>query len=197
VDDAAAALAELSAIRDVLWRTGDLGLGPAVARCAELLGFEPQHTDGDAPVLVDGDRELHYVVAAADEAVDMAPHYRLRARLDGLIERRSQVARGLIVANGQRLTRPEERQREVAPPLAVAAESVGYAVVTARSLFDATIAALNGLSEETKAAIRTRLLNIDGVVELDDLLRGTEPAADGASANDAAPSEADAVAAEG
>lgn len=164
-------LGELGAIRDVLWRAGDIGLGPAVARCAELLGFEAQHTDGDAPIFVDGDRELHYVVAAAEEAVDMAPHYRLRARLDGLIERRSQVARGLIVANGQRLTRPEERQREIAPALAVAAESVGYAVITARSLFDAAVAALDGLSEETKAAIRMRLLNVDGVVELDDLLR--------------------------
>jgi hypothetical protein len=57
------------------------------------------------------------------------------------------------------------------PALAVAAESVGYGVVTARSLFAAALAVLDGLSEETKAVIRTRLLNVDGVIEFDDLLK--------------------------
>ena len=199
--EARAAVDELSAIRDVLWRAGDLGLGPAVVRCAELLGFEARQTESDSPILADGDHELHYVVAASDEAVDMSPHYRLRARLDGLIERRSQVARGLIVANGQRLTRPGERQREIAPALAVAAESVGYAVVTTRDLFEAATAALDGMSDETKAAIRTRLLNVDGVVQLGDLLHSSErtKTASEASEDDgsAARPEAEAVAAEG
>lgn len=181
---------DLARIRELLWRSGDLGLLPAVARCAELLGFEPTRTDSDAPLLQDGDHQLHYVVHASDEAVDMAPHYRLRARLDRIIELGAKVPRGLIVANGQRLTRPEERQREITPPLAVAAESVGYAVITARSLFAAATAALNGMSEETKAAIRTRLLNVDGVVELDDLLRPTG-GSNGTEA-DEAPSEIEA-----
>jgi len=201
--EAEAAVHELGEIRDVLWREGDQALQPAVVRCAELLGFTAQDTEGDAPRLLDGERELHYVVAGAEEAVDMAPHYRLRARLDGLIERRSEVARGLIVANGQRLTRPEERQREIAPALGVAAESVGYAVVTARSLFAAAVAAIGGLSEESKAAVRTRLLNVDGIVEFDDLLRSPElPGSNNVSADegddDAAPTvaEADPVAAE-
>jgi len=170
LDEASEAANELARVREVLWRAGDLGLQPAVARCAELLGFTTT-PDTEQPLLVDGDHQIHYVVAAAEEAVDMTPHYRLRARLDGLIERRSEVARGLIVANGQRLTRPEERQREIMPALAVAAESVGYGVVTARSLFAAALAVLDGLSEETKAVIRTRLLNVDGVIEFDDLLK--------------------------
>ncbi len=191
------AVDDLSRIRDVLWRAGDLGLQPAVIRCAELLGFEPERNDSDAPLLVDGDLQLHYVVAADLEAVDMAPHYRLRARLDRIIELGAKVPRGLVVANGQRLTRPEERQREIAPSLAVAAESVGYAVITSRTLFAAATAALDGISEETKAAIRTRLLNVDGVVELDDLLRTSEPAEaepEEPAAEEAAP--ADAVAAD-
>ena len=169
-------VAELSRIREVLWRAGDLSLQPAVIRCAELLGFEATRSDSDAPLLVDGNHQLHYVVAGDLEAVDMAPHYRLRARLDRIIERGAEPPRGLIVANGQRQTRPEERQREIAPPLVVAAESVGYAVISSRSLFEAAVAALDGLSEETKAAIRTRLLNVDGVVELDDLLPGSDSA---------------------
>lgn len=178
---ASGAVDDLSVLRDVLWRTGDHGLRPAALRCAEVLGFAIDETrDGD-PLLLDGDRQLHLVVAGSEEAVDMAPHYRLRARLDAIIERRAEVPRGLIVANGQRLTRPAERQRQIAPALRVAAESVGYAVVTATDLYDAATASLAGLSEETRAAIRTRLLNVDGIVTLDDLLRRHDPPTEPAS----------------
>ncbi|MDA0353276.1 MAG: hypothetical protein O3A10_13835 [Chloroflexi bacterium] len=190
-------LAERASLRDTLWRTGDIGLQPAVIRCAELLGFEAKASDTDAPLLTDGDHEVHYVVAGAEEAVGMEPHYRLRARLDGLIERRQQVARGLVVANGQRLTRPEERQREIAPALKVAAESVGYAVVTTRSMFAAAIACLEGLSEEKKAAIRTRLLNVNGVVTIDDLLPAAQATSETEPPEEPAAVPADAVAAEG
>ena len=70
-------------------------------------------------------------------------------------------------------------------------------MITSRTLFAAATAALDGISEETKAAIRTRLLNVDGVVELDDLLRTSEPAEaepEEPAAEEAAP--ADAVAAD-
>lgn len=163
-------LLDLARIREVLWRTGDLGLGAAVVRCAELLGFKAIESDSEIPLLTDGDRTLHYVLAGAEEAVGMTPHYRLRARLDQIIDSEVRVPRGLIVANGQRLTRPEERQRELSESLVVAAESVGYAVVRARSLFDAAIAVLDGLSEENKAAFRNRLFEVDGVVDFADLL---------------------------
>ena len=183
--EASAATDQRSLLRDALWRTGDRGLRPSVVACAELLGFSlKETTDGD-PVLLDSDNELHLVVAGSEEAVDMAPHYRLRARLDAIIERGAQPARGLIVANGQRLARPEERQREIASPLRIAAESVGYAVITARDLFAAATAALDGLNEDAQSAIRTRLQTTDGVVTLDDLL-STE-----ASATDDAPAAQD------
>ena|GEM_PF-467249 len=180
--EASIATDQRSLLRDSLWRTGDRGLRPSVVACAELLGFaRKETTDGD-PVLLDGDNELHLVVAGSDEAVDMAPHYRLCARLDAIIERGAQPARGLIVANGQRLTRPEERQREIADPLRVAAESVGYAVITARDLFAAATAALDGLNEDTQSAIRTRLQTTDGVVIFADLLSSEKSAAEDTTA---------------
>lgn len=164
------ALSDLARIREVLWRTGDLGLGAAVIRCAELIGFKATESARETPLLNDGNRDLHYVIAGAEEAVGMGPHYRLRARLDQIIDSELRVPRGLIVANGQRLTRPEERQRDLSESLVIAAESVGYAVVNARSLFDAAIAVLNGLSDEKQALLRDRLFEVDGVVDFTDLL---------------------------
>ncbi len=157
-------------VRDALWRTGQHGLLPAVAACAAHLGFEMKTNAAGEPILVDGERELHLVVAGSEEAVGMAAHYRLRSRLDSIIERGLPAARGLIVANGQRLTRPEERLRQVAPPLATAAESVGYAVVRASELFEAACLVLDGLDDQVRAAIRGRLRSTDGVVGLSDLL---------------------------
>jgi hypothetical protein len=174
--EARANLRQRSILRDILWRTGEHGLSPSVIACAELLGFTFKTTSEGDPVLLDGDDELHLVVAGSEEAVDMAPHYRLRARLDTIIERGAAPAHGLIVANGQRLTRPEERKREIADPLRVAAESVGYAVITTRDLFAAATAALDDLEENTRAAIRTRLKTTDGIVTLADLI-GTREAA--------------------
>ena len=174
--EARAATGQRSLLRDVLWRTGDRGLRPSVLACTELIGFASKESSEGDPVLLDGDDELHLVVAGSEEAVDMAPHYRLRARLDAIIERGAPPPRGLIVANGQRITRPGERKREITDPLRVAAESVGYAVITTRDLFAAATAALDGLDEPAQAAIRTRLQTTDGVVTLADLL-GSEEAA--------------------
>lgn len=163
-------------LRDILWRTGDHGLSPSVIACAEQLGFTSKETSDGDTILLHDENELHLVVAGSEEAVDMAPHYRLRTRLDTIIERSSKPARGLIVANGQRLARPEERQRETTESLRVAAESIGYAVITAGTLFAAASAALDGLDDTTLTAIRTRLQTTDGIVTLDDLLTDEEEA---------------------
>jgi hypothetical protein len=75
-----------------------------------------------------------------------------------------------VIANGQRLQRPEERDREYTDSLRVAAEATGYALLTSRWLFVAAVAALEGLPDETLAAIRRRLIETNGLVELHDLL---------------------------
>ena len=170
LDAANADLAERTAILDIVWAPGDALLLNATLACAEAIGFERGLTAEGHPVLLDGDTQLHLVVAASPEAVGMAAHYRLRQRLDRVIEQRGIAPRGLIVANGQCDVAPEERQRETEESLRVAAEATRYAVVTARSLFVAAVAALGGSSDETRAAIRQRILSTDGLVSLDDLV---------------------------
>ncbi|MBM3141053.1 MAG: hypothetical protein FJZ92_12820 [Chloroflexi bacterium] len=181
------AAGERAGLRDVLWEGAEYRLMPAVLRCAELLGFEHEQTAEDEPILTSPEGQLHVVAAGAEDAVDMAAHYRLRRRLDEIYRLRAQAARGLVVANGRRLDPPAERTREIDESLRVAAEATGYALVTSRWLFVAAVAALEGLAEETLAAIRRRLLETNGLVALHDLLvpadEGAPPdAEDGAEA---------------
>src|SRR5690606_17184004 len=121
---------------------------------------------------------------------DMTPHYRLRRRLDAEIAKRARPARGLVVANGRRQQKPQERSREVADALRVAAEATGYAVVTSRWLFVAAVAALEGaLTEEELTSVRRRLLETNGVVDFADLL-APPPEDEAAEADEADEGEA-------
>ena len=164
-DDARAAASELSPLREVLWRAGEQALVPAVLRCLELLGFGARE-DGSGWLLTSPEGELLLEVEASEREVGMAPHYRLRARADRLLEERARAARGLVVISGHRLTEPGRRDAQPSEALRVAAESVGYALLAADELFAAACAALAGADAETLAAWRARLAAAGGPVAL-------------------------------
>ena len=161
-------------LRNILWTNGDHALKLAVIECAEILGFSVSETPKNELILSSNDKDLFTVVDGSIDAVDMSPHYRLRSQIDNVIEKESQSPRGLIIANGQRLTKPEERQNEISVPLQIAAESVGYAVVTAQEFFNATIAALNGITPELLETIHEKLLSTDGIVNLTEIYSKSE-----------------------
>ena len=163
------AVAGLAVLRDVLWRGGDHGLRPAVLRCVTLLGFS-EWSGADGPMLRSSEGTLHLEVAASRERVDMTPHYRLRGRLDAVIARERTAPRGLIVVNGDRLREPDRREQQYEDSLRVAAEATSYALVTASDLFSAARHALRGAGDGVLAAIRARMVETDGVVELADLI---------------------------
>lgn len=169
-ETAAAAVTGRAAIRDVVWAAGNASLLAAALTCAEALGFERGQTPEGDPVLLDGDAQVHVVAVASPEAAGMSAHYRLRQRLDRVIAERAVAPRGLVIANGQCDASPEERKREIADSLRVAAEATRYAVLPARALFAAAVAALEGASPETLAAVRQRILGTDGIVSLGDLI---------------------------
>src|SRR5690606_24937607 len=128
------------------------------------------------PVLTDGSTTIQLVVAGSTEAVDMSPHYRLRQRLDRIIEARAIKPRGLVVANGQRLTHPTERKRQYVDALRVAAEAMGYALITSAQLYRLAHAALAGAPQEMLAEGRRRIATTNGVVDFDDLFTEAPPA---------------------
>lgn len=166
---AAGELMQLTRVRDVLWTEGNQALLLAVVRCLELLGFRTHERDGQY-TLSDASGRMELEAEGSAEAIGMAPHYRLRARLDQRIEQERRPVRGLVVANGERLQPPDRRKAPIADALRVAAEATSYAVLPAPELFAAASAALEGLDDGTSAAIRERLATHDGVVSLGDLL---------------------------
>ena len=161
--------AQLERVRDVLWTEGGHALLPAVVRCAELLGFSARERDG-LVTLSASEGRIELEVEGSAEAVGMAPHYRLRPRLDERIEQEARPARGLVVANGERLLSPARRKEPIAEALRVAAEATSYAVLPASELFNAARAALAGLDDDALAAVRARLFEHNGIVALGDLL---------------------------
>ncbi len=104
-----------------------------------------------------------FEIEASDTAVDLAPHYRLRQRIERAIERTGDAPRGLIIVNGHRLLAPDERPPQASDALRTAAETMRYAVATTASLFDAVAAKLDG-DDETSATYRARLIAGEGLL---------------------------------
>lgn len=155
------------AVRDLarhialLWQTGPLGLGQAVADALALLGFTVAGEPGSSLSASIGARTLVVEVEGADAAVGMDAHYRLRARLEEAIARTGEPARGVLVVNGYRLRPPADRPQQYDDPLRVAAESMRYCLLTSAQLFDVVRASLAG-DEQQVADFRQALFQTDG-----------------------------------
>jgi hypothetical protein len=156
--------ARLATVRDVLWREGRYGLVPAAVRCFELLGFRVW--PGDDLILRSDEGSLLLEVEGSSDTVGMAPHYRLRARLDAALAE-GRVERGLILVNGERSTAPQYRKTPYLDALRVAAEASHYALLTAPDLFTAAMLALGVAGDEARASLRRPLFETDGVVTLE------------------------------
>ena len=169
---ARAAEAERRTLRNLVLGSGRHTLIPAIEQALRSLGFIPRPDDSDpGPVMRTGDGARLYVEAEGDDgAVGMSPHYRLRARLDAVIEREGKAPRGLLVVNGHSRHDPATRAQQYSEPLRVAAESTRYAIVTGHELFAAACYALGSPEQVRLEQIRSRLIETDGVVSLADLL---------------------------
>jgi hypothetical protein len=153
-------------LRDILWIESPRALATGVERCLGLLGFERSGVGR----MRAAEGELLVEVAGSEVEVGMGPHYALRARLDEVIAAERRAPRGLVVANGQRLTPPEERREPFDESLRIGAEAMRYALHTTPELYAAASAALDGLPPEALANVRLRMLTTDGLLLLDDLI---------------------------
>ncbi|MGE0226882.1 MAG: hypothetical protein AB7I38_13795 [Dehalococcoidia bacterium] len=154
---------ELGRVREVLWREGRHSLVPAAIRCFELLGFRVW--PGDDVVLRCDEGDLLLEVEGASGTVGMAPHYRLRGRLDAALAE-GRVERGLVLVNGERTTAPQYRTAPYLDALRVASEASRYALLTAPELFRAAMLAYEVAEGDVLSSLRRRLLETDGVVTL-------------------------------
>ncbi len=161
LDDAEAAYDGLARYRRLLWQEGALGLHAAVLDALRLIGADVYAHDPNALELRIDRRHVLLEIEASEHEIDLAPHYRLRQRIESAIERRGEAPRGLIIVNGRRLSQPSERSGEISDALRVAAETMRYCIAPASTLFTAVAAHLSG-DTAAVAAYRCLLTTHDG-----------------------------------
>ena len=163
VSAATAARDELARWQDLLWQEGALGLEPVVVAALRLIGFDVYDQKADALELRGEGPPVLVEIEASEHPIDMAPHYRLRARIERAIAVRGAAPRGLLFVNGCRLQPPSQRPKQASDELALAAETMRYAIGTTAGLFAAAMAKLSG-DEDTVAAYSRRIVTEDGLL---------------------------------
>lgn len=155
---------ELDRYRRLLWQEGVLGLEDVAVEALRLLGFRVYANDPAAVELRDGDTRIFVEIEGGDGAIGMAPHYRLRQRIERAIERGGVAPRGLVLINGYRREPPEKRPPQASDGLRTAAETMRYCIATTAGLFDAVAAKLAGEDVAT-AGYRHLLATTDGFLQ--------------------------------
>ena len=154
---------DLARFQRLLWQEGALGLEDVVLEALRRIGFEVYARDeASLELRADGSSALLEIEASA-EAIGIAPHHRLRTRLEKRIEQRAAAPRGLIVVNAHRLLPPTERPAPATDALLAASEVMGYRIATTASLFEALVASLNG-DDAAVAEYRRALLTGSGLL---------------------------------
>lgn len=154
---------ELARFRGLLWQEGRLGLDEIVLDALRTIGFDVYDRDPAAIELRAGGEQLLLEIESSDHAIDLAPHYRLRQRVERVIEQRGAAPRGLLVVNGERSVRPRDRTHEVSDALRAASETMRYCIAPAHTLFNAVVAQLAG-DDARVASYRRALFGQDGVL---------------------------------
>jgi hypothetical protein len=154
---------ELARYRRLLWQEGTVGLNEVVVDALRLIGFEVYAQDPNALELRSGATSVLVEIEASEHPIDLAPHYRLRQRIEKAIEQRGAAPRGLLIVNGCRLAAPADREPQTTDALRLAADTMRYAVAPTSGLFAAVAAQLDGRDDDV-AAYRCRLISEDGVL---------------------------------
>lgn len=163
LDAAAVACDEIARYQRLLWQEGALGLDDVVIEALKLIGFDVYASDRrEMELRADGVSVL-FETAASEHPIDLAPHYRLRQRIERAIERRGEASRGVLFVNGQRLEAPSQRAQPISDPLRIAAETMRYCIAPTSTLYDAVAAKLGG-DDAAVAEYRRRLVATDGLL---------------------------------
>jgi len=175
LDEARDAYREIDRYRRMLWQEGKYGLDLPVRDALALLGMTNFSKPDDPATFSFGDRRVFVETEGSVEAVGMAPHYRLRQRIEREIEGKAEAPKGLVVVNGYRETPPNDRPQQYLDSLKLAAESMRYCILEAVKLFQAVRAKMTGDDAGVRAFLQS-LMETEGVFE-GPPPAGVEPAA--------------------
>jgi hypothetical protein len=156
---------EIARYQRLLWQEGALGLEEPVVDALKLIGFNVYASDPAGLQVRSGTAHAFVEIEASEHPVDLAPHYRLRQRIERAIERNPRMGppRGILFVNGRRLDPPERRTQQASDALRTAAETMRYCIATTAGLYDAVATHLRGDSAAVEA-YRQALLSTDGLL---------------------------------
>jgi hypothetical protein len=164
VEAAATAREEIARYQRLLWQEGEDGLEDAVIHALKMIGCEVYAANRDELEMTVDRESVLFEVEASEHAVGLEAHHRLRQRIERAIERRGQAPRGVLFVNGERLSDPASREREVTPQLALAAETMRYCIAPTSSLYAAVAAQMSG-DADAVAAYKRALRATDGILQ--------------------------------
>lgn len=154
--------------RRLLWEAGQPFTG-AVVEALRLIGFSVEHTPGE-PLVIEHEGQKAFLEVESDrEQVVEWPYIRLQRRLEEHLLKKSELLKGVIVANGYREKDPEQREEELSEPLRVACENYRYALLTSRTLFEVVRRALAGADDSTLLGVRRRIMQATGLLTVESL----------------------------
>lgn len=170
--------AQITHYRELLWEDGQ-AFQRVVAETLRLIGFMVEG-GGDVPLVArsEGTETFVEVESSRDQVVEW-PYVRLQRRLEERLLATSEQPKGMVIANGGRLTAPESRGVRFTPALQIACENYRYLLVTAETLFALVERALDGAEEAELTQIRRRMLRSSGLLSLEQALGETEETAAG------------------
>lgn len=160
--EASARLGELTRYRNLLWQEGRYELEAAVRDAFQLLGFSLS-LDLDQPAVLEADGRTAFLeVEGSQEAVVEWPYFRLQKRLEKDLLETHQPKKGVIVANGHRMTPPRERGQQYTDSLRIAAENYRYALLTGEALLNLVREALEHPQPESLQRLRALVFEMAG-----------------------------------
>ena len=109
-------------------------------------------------------------IESSREQVVEWPYVRLQRRIEEHLLKAGTAPKGIVVANGFRMTEPDQRSEETSEPLRIACENYRFGLVTARDMFELVRRVLGGADEATLLGLRRRLIAGKGQLTLDRLL---------------------------
>ena len=139
-----------------------IGLDDVVIEALRLIGFEVSRPRSAGTRVEVRRRSRLFEIEASEHPIDMAPHHRLRQRIERAIDKRARRLAGVLFVNGQRLQPPSQREH-VSDSLRLAAETMRYCLAPTPGLYEAVVAKLNG-DEEVVAEYRRCIVATDGLL---------------------------------
>lgn len=160
---------ELARHRRLLWEDG-APFAQAVTEALRMLGFSVTSTAPD-PLAIESDGVSAFVeIESSREQVVEWPYVRLQRRIEEHLLKAGSAPKGMVIANGFRMTEPDQRSEETSEPLRIACENYRFGLVTARDVFELVRRVLGGADEATLLGLRRRIMAGKGHLTLERLL---------------------------